>query len=196
MDMRLSGSAKCGKELKVKREKQDSVEVLHCHLVLDEIFIDRRGIDMLCGQARGWAASALYDDLGAPRLRLVIRLKDLQLDATGKVYREGGPEHGNSLSLKAAKATKIELELIPNGALMKVRFTWNTAGDEADDCSGLLGRDVEAVINLKAAPQADLAKPDSPAVKRGRQPPTDKGRVPMSLVDGETGEVIASETSQ
>lgn len=193
MELKIDGSAKAGKELKVKREKQDSVEVLHCHLVVDEIFVDRRAIDALCGQPRGWAAEALYDDLGAPRIRLVVRLKDLQLDATGAVYRAASVEQGNRLSLKDSRATKMELELIPNGALLKVRFTWNTVGDEAEDCSGLLGRDVELQVVLKAAGQQDLAKPDSPAVRKGRRqgpqvPIGDLGGR-MELVDRETGEI-------
>lgn len=185
MNLNLHGTAKCGKELKVKREKQDSVEVLHCHLVLDEIFVDRRAIDVLCGQPRGWANDALFDALGAPRMRMVIRLKDLQLDAEGRVFREV-PHPGNSLDLKGTKATKIELELIAGGALMKIRFTWNTAGDEAEDCSGLLARDVEAKIILTAAPQVDALKPDSPAVKGPR-----KGKKPATVVDRDTGEVIS-----
>lgn len=206
MELKVKGSAKAAKELKVKREKQDSVEVLHCHLVLDEIFVDRRTIDQLCGQARGWAAAALFDDLGAPRMRLTLRLKDLQLDLAGKVYREAKVEQGNLLNLKGAKATKMELELIPNGALLKIRSTWNTRGDEAEDCGGLLGRDVEVDLMLTAAAQQDLAKPDSPAVRKpsgkgsrqaGRVPIGDlAGRVDpesgnLTIVDRETGEVLS-----
>ena len=205
MELKIECSAKAGKELKVKREKQDSVEVLHCHLVVDEIFIDRRAIDTLCGQPPGWAADALFDDLGAPRMRLVIRLKDLQLDASGRVFREAKVEQGNSLSLKDSRATKMEIELIPNGALLKIRFTWNTVGDEAEDASGLLGRDVELQVVLKAAAQQDLAKPDSPAVRKaGAKGRGQGGRVPigdlaghldpengaMTIVDRDTGEVL------
>lgn len=195
MELHLKGGAKAGKELKVKREKQDKIEVLHCHLIVDELHVMRPAIDLLCGQKRGWASSALFDDLGAPRMRMVLRLKDLQLDAHGKIYREGKIEAGNLLNLKETRATKIDLELIPTGALMKVRFTWNTVGDEAEDCAGLLGRDVEIDVVLKAAAQMDLAQPDSPAVKgagrraRRESPP----RVPMTIVDRETGEVLSGE---
>lgn len=206
MELKIEGSAKVGTELKVKREKQDSVEVLHCHLVVNDIFVDRRAIDALCGQARGWAAGALFDDLGAPRMRMAIRLKDLQLDVSGRVFREAKVEQGNSLSLKDSRATKMEIELVPNGALLKIRFTWNTVGDEAEDCSGLLGRDVDLQVVLKAAPQQDLAKPDSPAVRKGgakgraqggRWPPdslaghVDPESGAMTIVDRDTGEVLS-----
>lgn len=196
--IKVSGQAEAAKEIKVKRDTVDRVEVLRCHLAVTEIFVDRRTIDWLCGQAKGWAAGALFDDLGAPRMRFDIRLTDLQYEAGGRVFRPNAPEQHNSLILpKETKVTKVRLQLMPNGALMGVRFTWNSDGDEVPESSGMLGREVEIDIQLSAPDQQDALKPDSPAVskaKRGRkpapaQPPLEMGD---TLVDPETGEVLGT----
>lgn len=198
--IKIAGTALAAKKIKVKRDTVDKVEVLRCHLAVSDIFVDRRIIDWLCGQAKGWAAGALFDDLGAPRMRFDIRLKDLQYEAGGRVFRPNTPEQHNSLILpKDTKVTKVRLELQPNGALMSVRFTWNSDGDEVPEASGMLGRDVEVGIDLSAPEQTDALKPDSQAVQkpkgrgRGRRAAPDQVPIEMgdgTLVDPETGEVL------
>lgn len=172
MQIRISGQGKVSKSLTVKREKQDDIEVLHCHLAIEHIEVKREVIDAICNQRRGWASEALYDELGAPRIRLDLRLKDLQLEARGQITsdagdrKDGKPRRGEAFALKLppSQVTKIRFELVDNAALMSLRFTWDTAGDEADDCAPILGRDCKCEIDIEGTTQTDLARPGSEAL--------------------------------
>lgn len=174
MKVTITGRGKISKKLEIKRGKVDEVEVLHCHLSVEHIEIKRETIDELCRQDHGWAAAALYDELGAPRARFELALKDLQLEVRGRIRGEqprvagkakGALPPAPEFNLVGANVTRIRFELVPVGALMSLRFTWQTAGDEADDCSGLLGREAELQLTIEGNPNADAFPPGSEALK-------------------------------
>lgn len=145
-----------GKVLSVKREKEESQEFLRCHLALAGLFIPSASINTLCSQPRKWIEQSCFDDLGAPRLRLALELADTALFVSGTIRRGEGKDKQELRLRQGATISGIRLELVPQGANLTAKFTWDTAGDEADDVSELLGRACIADLTIEDAGQEDM----------------------------------------
>jgi len=151
MHVTIIGSCEIGKTLSVKREKETKpgggTERLVCYLPVADLFVDCDTIDAFCGQPRGWARGALYHDTGEPRSKLALEIPDADWTVGGTF----GGRAGEPLTLTEASMTGVVLTLTPLGALMAARFTWNTAGDEADDVAELLDLRLDISDRLTSA---------------------------------------------
>lgn len=158
MKVRIHNECVLGKTLSVKREKEESQEFLRCHLALAGLFIPSASINTLCDQQPKWIEGAVFDDMGAPRMRLTLGLSDTALFISGTIRRGDGRDAHILQLRQGATISGIHLELVPLGANMKAKLTWDTAGDEADDVSELLGRACIADITIEDAGQQDMLK--------------------------------------
>jgi hypothetical protein len=154
MRIEINSIGQVGKSLTVKRTKVDDDEVVVATLKFEDLLVDRETIDGLCYQPDGWANLAFFDELGAPRIRLVLGLsKKLKLTATGAIK---GVKKGEAIKLTEAELTDIELHLHDKGALMCGALSWQVAGDEVSDLEPLLGRTCTVVATISDGGQQPL----------------------------------------
>jgi hypothetical protein len=157
MRVEVNTIGQVGKSLTVKRTKIDDAEVVVATLKFEEAVVDRETIDELCYQPIGWAQSAFYDDMGAPRIRLNLGLwKKLDLSATGAIK---GVKAGEAIKLKQAELRDVELSLHDKGAMMSGSLTWEVAGDEVEDLEPLLGRTCTMVFTIIDSGQKHIFGP-------------------------------------
>lgn len=136
--MKLKTVLTAAKSWSMKREKaEDNSEVTFGHLRFSDLFVTREQVDQIMGQESGWARTALFDDLGAPRGFWSISSPKLELSVVGTV---GDGEKDDRLQLLQATLDSIEVTLTQQGAVIAGQLSWLVAGDEAADIEPLLGR--------------------------------------------------------
>lgn len=149
----INSTATLGKSLSVKREKVgDEGERVIAHLKFAETFVDRDVIDDLCGRPIGWARMSLFDEMGAPVALLELGLPTREWQAAGGVSDPSGA----SLPLGRATLSAVTLALTPLGALLSGQLSWQARGDEVEDLTDMLGREVTIVLSLNDGGQQDL----------------------------------------
>lgn len=155
----ISSTCTLGKSLSVKREKvgnSDDGERVIAHLKFAELFVQRDVIDDLCKRPIDWAAMSLFDDQGAPLALIELGLPASEWTAQGALAGPGGKP---SLALVGAKLTGVVIALTPLGALVSGALSWEARGDEVEDVTDLLGKEVKIEIDLSDGGQQDLLAP-------------------------------------
>ena len=109
--------------------------------------------------------NSFYDESGAPLRRFFLGVRDREWRVSGGL---NGPKPGEALVLLQADLEKVEITLIPNGALLDGTLTWAARGDEVEDVSSILGTEVRAVWEITEGGQADMFDAQSPGATRAR----------------------------
>lgn len=160
----ISSICTLGKSLSVKREKVgDDGERVIAHLKFAELFVQRDVIDDLCKRPIGWAAMSLFDDQGAPVALIELGLPASEWTAQGALVGPGGQPR---LALVGAKLAGVVIALTPLGGLVSGSLSWEARGDEVEDVTDLLGKEVKIEIDLNDGGQRDLFAPMRELAKR------------------------------
>ena len=137
---------------KSKKDK-DGVPATIGKITFTDLQIDRDVIAALVCMPLDWVLRSFYDEQGAPTRRFFLGVRDRRWRVSGGL---NGPKPGQALVLLQADLEKVELDLVPNGALMSGRLTWAARGDEVEDLSGLLNTKVRALWEITDAEQTDM----------------------------------------
>ena len=137
---------------KAKKDKEGTPATIG-KITFTDLQIDRDVIAYLVGMPLDWVMRSFYDDLGAPTRRFFLGVRDREWRVSGGL---NGPKPGQALVLLQADLEKVELDLIPNGALMCGQLTWAARGDEVEDLSAILGTTVRACWEITDAEQSDM----------------------------------------
>lgn len=132
-------------------------EVTTCEVKFAGMPVNREHIDPLLGMPFGWAAIALFDELGAPLAHLSIGSFRRPLRFTGRIM---GPRGEPVLSLLQAELSDIEVGLTNVGGILDGKLTWLARGDEVEDSDGLLGKLCRAEFEVSDGDQEDLFERD------------------------------------
>lgn len=160
----ISSTCALGKGLSVKREKAgDDGERVIAHLKFAEMFVGRDVIDDLCRRPIGWAQSTLFDDQGAPLALLELGLPANEWSVQGAIAGPGGEPR---LALVGATLTGVVIALTQLGGLVSGSLSWEARGDEVEDVTDLLGKEVKIEIDLNNGGQQDLLAPLRELAKR------------------------------
>ncbi len=162
----VRSTCKVAKSFSVKREKAaDESERIVANLKISDALVDREQLDELCQQPIGWAETALFDDMGAPRASLTLTLHRDDLTLSG-VIKGGDKSHYPKLTLKGAELGAVTLELTKFGALLGGTLSWIAAGDEVDDIADMLGCECSFVVVITDGGQDDMFSDVSKSVAK------------------------------
>jgi hypothetical protein len=132
-------------------------------ITFTDLQIDRDVIAALIDMPLDWVLKSFYDDQGAPTRRFFLGVRDRRWRVSGGL---NGPKPGQALVLLQADLEKVELDLIPNGALMCGRLTWAARGDEVEEIAPILGTAVRALWEITDSAQPDMFDPQTGAAAR------------------------------
>lgn len=137
---------------KGKKDK-DGVPTTIGKIKFDDLQVDRDVIAQLVSMPLDWVMRSFYDEQGTPTRRFFLGVRNREWRVSGGL---NGPKPGQALVLLQADLESVELDLIPNGALMCGTLTWAARGDEVEDLSGILGTQVRALWEITDAQQGDM----------------------------------------
>ncbi len=126
-----------GRALQAKRGKIKGDEATICETRL-QMPATRAQLESLAGFPPGFVEH-LFNAEGAPVAHMEIRIEKRELHANGKCWR-GDKEHAQVLAIKRGTASNLRFKLEPNGAIFICSMRWRAAGDETEECDGMLGQ--------------------------------------------------------
>lgn len=153
----IDSVAQLARGLSAKKEKQDGKgEVVVCTIKLVDAFITREQLDAFCEQPLGWH-QFLFDDQGAPRLRLGLQLIGADWSVTGTI-KGNADVTPPTLNLLQAKLSGVVITLTQLGAVLAGDLSWTARGDEVEDLTDLLGALVKITWRVTNGEQGDLLR--------------------------------------
>lgn len=155
MSIEIDSVCAIAKGMAVKREKQpDKTEATIAHLAFSHCMVTRETIDQLLGLPIGWSQRALFDDLGAPYVRMTLGIEDIAFEINGTI--RGNKNKGEFMRFAQGTLASISIELRDKGALVSGEITWKVAGDEVSDVEPVLAQTVACHFVLLDPRQADM----------------------------------------
>lgn len=155
MSIEIDSVCAIAKGMAVKREKQpDKTDATIAHLAFSHCLISRETIDELLGLPIGWSQRALFDDLGAPYVRMTLGIEDIAFEINGTI--KGNVNKGEIMRFSQGTLASLSIELRDKGALVSGEITWKVAGDEVSDVEPMLAQTVACHFVLLDPRQADL----------------------------------------
>jgi hypothetical protein len=162
--IKLDTVCELGKTIKATAKKDDKgVPTTIATIRFTDLKVDRDVVAELLTMPLPWVLSSFYDESGAPLRRFFLGVRDRQWRVSGGL---NGPKPGEGLVLLQADLEKVEMTLVPNGALLEGTLTWAARGDEIDDISPILGTTVRAVWEITEGGQADMFDAQSAGAMR------------------------------
>jgi hypothetical protein len=137
MRIEVNTVAEISKGFGVKRVKRGDAQVTLATLKFAGMFLDREYSDEILGLPIQ-ATALLYGEDGIPVSCLTVGRKHITFQFAGSIT--GNPNKSEQILLaKDTEISKLELQLVPNGAKLNGQFVWAIRGDEAEDLEPLLG---------------------------------------------------------